>query len=124
MAETNYHPGYGHYLTVWEADGNVQVCLKTNGMIADRLHIAIETTELDRNATGYTPATNPGGRRSHNGVQCTDFRDLEITLDVYIMFSFAIIVVAMFRLMTTIKLLIHSCLSHLMRQYHSSSVWR
>ena len=39
VAQTNYLPGYGHYLSVWEADGNVQVCLKTNGMITDPLYI-------------------------------------------------------------------------------------
>ena len=65
VAETNYFPGYGHYLTVWEADGNVQACLKTNGMITDPLYVDIETTEQHENTTRYKPATgksNTGGR--------------------------------------------------------------
>ena len=57
MAQTNYLPGYGHYFTVWEADGNVQVCLKTNGMITDPLYVDIETTEQHANTTQYPPAT-------------------------------------------------------------------
>ena len=65
MAQTNYHPRYGHYLTVWEADGNVQVCLKTEGMITDPLYVDIETTEQHENTTRYTLATgkfNASGR--------------------------------------------------------------
>ena len=58
VAQTNYHPGlsYGHYLTVWEADGNVEVCLKTNGMITDPLYVDIETTKWDTSSIRYTPA--------------------------------------------------------------------
>ena len=66
LAKINYLPGYGHYLTVWEADGNVQVCLKTNGMITDPLYVDIETTEWNINTTRYKPATgnsNTGGIR-------------------------------------------------------------
>ena len=66
MAQTNYHPGYGHYLTVWEADGNVQVCLETNGMITDPLYVDIETNQHNTNTTRYEPArgkSNRGGRR-------------------------------------------------------------
>ena len=57
VAKTNYLPGYGHYLSVWEADGNVKVCLKTNGMIADPLYVDIESTEQHENTTRYTLAT-------------------------------------------------------------------
>ena len=66
VAKTNYLPGYGHYLSVWEADGNVKVCLKTNGMIADPLYIDIESTEQHENTTQYTLATGKSttsGRR-------------------------------------------------------------
>ena len=58
VAHMNYLREYGHYLSVWEADGNVQVCLKTNGMIRVPLYIDIETTEWNTNATGlgYKPA--------------------------------------------------------------------
>ena len=57
VAQMNYYPGYGHYLTVWEADGNVHVCLKTNGMVTDPLYVDIETTEQHVNTARYTPAT-------------------------------------------------------------------
>ena len=67
VAQVNYIPGYGHYLTVWEADGNVKVCLKTNGMITDPLYIDVETTDQHANTTLRTPATGKsnilGGRR-------------------------------------------------------------
>ena len=65
MAEMNYLPGHGYYLSVWEADGNVQVCLRTNGMITDPLYVDIETTEQHENTIQYAPATgksNTGGR--------------------------------------------------------------
>ena len=40
-----YHPTKGHYLTVQEADGNIQVCiqLQTSGIFRDPLHIREET---------------------------------------------------------------------------------
>ena len=57
VAQTNYLQGYGHYLTVWEADGNVQVCLETNGMITDPLYVDIETTKQHANTTVLTLAT-------------------------------------------------------------------
>ena len=57
MAETNYLPGYGHYLTVWEADGNLQVCLKTNGIVTDPFYVDIETTQWHASTIRYKPAT-------------------------------------------------------------------
>ena len=67
VAQTNYHPRYGHYITVWEADGNVEVCLETNGMITDPLYIDIETNDQHVNTTLRSPATGKsnilGGRR-------------------------------------------------------------
>ena len=73
MAQTNYLPEYGHYLTVWEADGNVQVCLKTNGMVTDPLYVDIETTEQHENTTRYTLAkgkSNTSDRRWPDGLVC------------------------------------------------------
>ena len=72
MAQTNYHSEYGHYLTVWEADGNVQVCLKTNGMVTAPLYVDIETTEQHENTmyTLHTLATGKYSRRWPDGLVC------------------------------------------------------
>ena len=73
MAQTNYLPGYGHYLTVWEADGYVQVCLKTEEMVTGPLYVDIETTEQHENTTRYALAKgkfNTSGRRWPDGLVC------------------------------------------------------
>ena len=54
VAKTSHNPKYGYYLTVQEADGNIQVCLETAGIVKKHLHVHVETTHT--NATGYRPA--------------------------------------------------------------------
>ena len=50
VAQTSYDPKYGYYLTVQEADGNIQVCLQTNRVVTEPLHVHVETTHT--NTTG------------------------------------------------------------------------
>ena len=52
VAQTSHDPKYGYYLTVQEADGNMQVCLQTNRVVTEPLHVHVETTHT--NTTGYT----------------------------------------------------------------------
>ena len=52
VAQTSHDPKYGYYLTVQEADGNIQVCLQTNRVVTEPLHVHVETTHT--NTTGNT----------------------------------------------------------------------
>ena len=52
VAQTSHDPKYGYYLTVQEADGNIQVCLQTNRVVTEPLHVHVETTH--KNTTGNT----------------------------------------------------------------------
>ena len=54
VAQTSYDPKYGYYLTVQEADGNIQVCLQTNRVVTEPLHVHVETTHT--NISGRMPA--------------------------------------------------------------------
>ena len=45
------HTSFRHRLTVQEADGNIQVCLQTNRVVTEPLHVHVETTHT--NTTGY-----------------------------------------------------------------------
>ena len=51
VAQTSYDLRRGYYLTVWEADGNIQVCLQTNGIVTEPLHVHLQTIEAAY--TGY-----------------------------------------------------------------------
>ena len=50
VPQTHDDPWYGYYLTVQEADGNIQVCLQTNRVVTEPLHVHVETTHT--NTTG------------------------------------------------------------------------
>ena len=50
VVQTSHDPKYGYYLTVQEADGNIQVCLQTNRVVTEPLHVHVETTHT--NTTG------------------------------------------------------------------------
>ena len=50
VAQTRHDPKYGYYLTVQEADGNMRVCLQTNRVVTEPLHVHVETTHT--NTTG------------------------------------------------------------------------
>ena len=50
VAQTSHDPKYGYYLTVQEADGNIRVCLQTNRVVTEPLHVHVETTHT--NTTG------------------------------------------------------------------------
>ena len=50
VAQTSHDPKYGYYLTVQEADGNIQVCLQTNRVVTEPLHVHVVTTHT--NTTG------------------------------------------------------------------------
>ena len=54
VAQTSHDPKYGYYLTVQEGDGNIQVCLQTNRVVTEPLHVHVETTHT--NTTGHMPA--------------------------------------------------------------------
>ena len=54
VAQTSHDPKYGYYLTVQEADGNIQVCLQTNRVVREALYIHVETTHT--NSSDYPPA--------------------------------------------------------------------
>ena len=49
-----YVAEYPYYRIVQEGDGNIQVCLETNRVVTEPLHIHVETTYM--NTTGSTPA--------------------------------------------------------------------
>ena len=51
VSQTIHDPKYGYYLRVQEADGNIQVCLQTNRVVTEPLHVRVETTHT--NTTGY-----------------------------------------------------------------------
>ena len=53
VAQTSHDPKYGYYLTVQEADGNIQVCLQTNRVVTEPLHVHVETTHTN---TGHMQA--------------------------------------------------------------------
>ena len=50
VAQTSHDPKYGYYLTIQEADGHIQVCLQTNRVVTEPLHVHVETTHT--NTTG------------------------------------------------------------------------
>ena len=50
VAQTTHDPKYGYYLTVQEADGSRKVCLQTNRVVTEPLHVHVETTYT--NTTG------------------------------------------------------------------------
>ena len=65
VAQTSYDPEYGYYLTVQEADGNIQVCLQTNRVVTEPLHVHVETTHT--NTTGNISPHMPAiGRHVHS----------------------------------------------------------
>ena len=45
---------YPYYRIVQEGDGNIQVCLQTNRIVTEPLHVFVETTYM--NTTGNAPA--------------------------------------------------------------------
>ena len=47
VAQTSHDPKYGYYLTVQEGDGHIQVCLQTNRVVTEPLHVHVETTHTD-----------------------------------------------------------------------------
>ena len=49
-----YVAEYPYYRIVQEGDGNIQVCLQTNRVVTEPLHVHVETTYM--NSTGSTPA--------------------------------------------------------------------
>ena len=107
VAQTSYDPKYGYYLTVQEADGNIRVCLQTNRVVTEPLHVHVETTHT--NTTGnisHVPAIGRGMYIAY--------------LSLHVIFVFIHIQV----IMTTKQLLILSHLSHLLKEDHSNSVWR
>ena len=50
VPQTSHDPKYGYYLTVQEANRNIQVCLQTNRVVTEHLHVHVETTHA--NTTG------------------------------------------------------------------------
>ena len=63
VAQTSYDPKYGYYFTVQEADGNIQVCLQTNRVVTEPLHVHVETTHT--NITGNISQRPAIGRHVH-----------------------------------------------------------
>ena len=63
VAQTSHDPKYGYYLTVQEADGNIQVCLQTNRVVTEPLHVHVETTPT--NTTGNISHMPAIGRHVH-----------------------------------------------------------
>ena len=64
VAQTRYDPKYGYYLTVQEADGSIQVCLQTDRVVTEPLHVHVETTHT--NTTGNVSYMAAIGRHIHN----------------------------------------------------------
>ena len=60
VAQTSQDPKYGYYLTVQEADGSMQVCLQTNRVVTEPLHVHVET-----NTTGNKSYLLAIGRHVH-----------------------------------------------------------
>ena len=56
VAQTSHDPKYGYYLTVKEADGNMRVCLQTNRVVTEPLHVYVETTHTNITQSGHMPA--------------------------------------------------------------------
>ena len=55
IANTGFIPRQGYHLILQENDENEQrVCLQTNGIVRNPVHIDIKTNHI--NVTGYTPA--------------------------------------------------------------------
>ena len=63
VAQTRYDSKYGYYLTVQEADGNMRVCLQTNRVVTEPLHVHVETTHT--NTTGNISHISAIGRHIH-----------------------------------------------------------
>ena len=66
VAQTSHDPKYGYYLTVQEADGNIQICLQTNRVVTEPLHVHVETTHTD--TIGYTSHVPAIGRHVYTYV--------------------------------------------------------
>ena len=49
-----YVAEYPHYRMVQEGDGNIQVCLQTNRIVTESLHVHVESTYM--NTAGIKPA--------------------------------------------------------------------
>ena len=64
VTQTSHDPKYGYYLTVQEADGNIQVCLQTNRVVTEPLHVHVETTHT--NTTGNMSHLPAIGRHVHS----------------------------------------------------------
>ena len=63
VVHTSHDPKYGYYLTVQEADGNMRVCLQTNRVVTEPLHVHVETTHT--NTTGNISHLPAIGRHIH-----------------------------------------------------------
>ena len=63
VSQTSHHPKYGYYLTVQEADENIPVCLQTNRVVTEPLHVHVETTHT--NTTGNMSCMGAIGRHTH-----------------------------------------------------------
>ena len=108
VAQTSHDPKYGYYLTVQEADGNIQVCLQTNRVVTEPLHVHVETTHT--NTTGNISPHMPAiGRGMYIIIFCILFDTNKPACNVIFVFIYIQLI------MTTKQLLIHSSLSHLMR---------
>ena len=66
VAQTSHDPKYGYYLTVQEADGNMRVCLQTNRVVTEPLHVHMETTHT--NTTGNISHIPAIGRHVHSTI--------------------------------------------------------
>ena len=55
---TQYHPGFGYYLTTNEEQHIMQICIETNGVLTEPPHIHVETqttSDLYAPAIGICP---------------------------------------------------------------------
>ena len=112
VAQTSHDPKYGYYLTVQEAGGNMQVCLQTNRVVTEPLHVHVETTHT--NTTGNISAI---GNAVIYHIQYYNWHKEQICKCIYILIFYTHQLI-----MTTKQLLVLLCLNHLMS--HSSSVWK
>ena len=101
VAQASHDPKYGYYLTVQEADGNIQICLQTNRVVTEPLHVHVETTHT--NTTGNISHMPAIGRHVYTYVHRS----------LHVMYFFFFTYIQL--IMTTKQLLILLCLSHLMR---------
>lgn len=55
VTQTRFNNSWGgYYLTVNESDGNITVCVQTDGIVRELLYIHVETTHT--NSSDYPPA--------------------------------------------------------------------